>query len=197
MGNLSDDLREGLDKWRWHRLGPFFPTTPAPKELTSALPPDFMVAIQEFGGCEGFLGKVYLRLYRLEELAGVNQAYMVGEYAPEIIVFGSNGGGDVFAFIAENGAIVQVPAIPLSLEYAHQMAAGFSEFIAFLAATGESSETRGEALGKEVHEIKPVVFGGDPRDLANKVLVEPPIHAQAAIFWNKVYKQAKKNLKSS
>src|SRR5437879_184758 len=52
----------------------------------------------EFGGREAFLGEIYLRLYRLQELVALNVAYDVSTLLPGVIIFGSNGGGEAFGF---------------------------------------------------------------------------------------------------
>jgi len=43
-----------------------------------------------------------------------------------------------------------------------------------------------ELAGKEIFEIHPVVLGGDPIDLRNKVALSRAEHVQAVRYWNKV-----------
>lgn len=43
--------------------------------------------------------------------------------------------------------------------------------------------------GKQIHEIKPVKFGGSPTDPANKVALTPKEHAQYTAFWNRLMRQ--------
>jgi hypothetical protein len=40
--------------------------------------------------------------------------------------------------------------------------------------------------GKQIHEIKPVKFGGSPTDQANKVAVTPDVHSTLTGWWNKL-----------
>jgi len=55
------------------------------------------------------MGATWLRLWPIEELVSRNQEQQAPRYAPEF-VFGSNGGGETFAFVRTAGsAIVQVP----------------------------------------------------------------------------------------
>ena len=79
-------------------MKPFFAVREPSPDLLAALPGDYIGVVREFGGREGFLGPVYLRLYRLEELEEVNLAYDVPAYFPEGVVFGSDGCGNAFAF---------------------------------------------------------------------------------------------------
>ncbi|MNR27206.1 hypothetical protein D3C85_1444670 [compost metagenome] len=46
--------------------------------------------------------------------------------------------------------------------------------------------------GKEIHEIKPVKFGGSPTDQANKIILSPQEHQQYTNFWNKLMRDTNK-----
>jgi hypothetical protein len=187
----KDDWRSVLvTRWRTTASGPFFEMTQPPAECLQALPADYFAAVTEFGGREGFLGETYLRLYRLEELAALNLAYEVPALFREAIVFGSNGGGEAFAFVLNEPAVVQVPFLPLSAQYVERRAVNFTYFVESLAASGESPAYNAAAVGMEVHETHPVCLGGSPTDPANKVLVPPMAHAELCRFWNKVYRDA-------
>src|SRR5438876_10875303 len=106
----NSDWRSALAaRWRATASGPFFEMMQPPAECFQALPADYFAAVTEFGGREGFLGETYLRLYRLQELAALNLAYEVPALFSEAIVFGSNGGGDAFAFLVREPAVIQVP----------------------------------------------------------------------------------------
>lgn len=186
---LHADLRTVLaSRWRATPSGPFFEMSEPPADFVQALPRDYLAVITEFGGREGFLGETYLRLYQLNELLALNLAYDVPAFLPEYLVFGSDGGGNAFAFLVDGAAVFMVPFIPLEAEDAEQQAASFTEFVLSSAAAEESSELNEEAVGMEVHEIHPILFGGSPTDLANKVLVSPATHAQACRYWNQLYR---------
>jgi hypothetical protein len=47
-------------------------------------------------------------------------------------------------------------------------------------------------LGKEVHEVHPVVFGGDPSDPRNKVFLRPEEYAPFVVWWNRKYRELKR-----
>jgi hypothetical protein len=40
--------------------------------------------------------------------------------------------------------------------------------------------------GKEIFEIKPVILGGSPTDLANKTLLSREDHIKAVTYWNRL-----------
>jgi hypothetical protein len=175
-------------RWRATASGPFFAVAEPSGELLARLPEDYLAAVAEFGGREGFLGETYLRLYRLQELVALNVAYQVPTLLPEVIIFGSNGGGEAFGFALDEGDVLQVPFIPLCADCAERLARSFTEFVRSLAASGESPGHNPEAVGMEVHDIAPICFGGSPTDPANKILVPPATHAEVCRFWNGVYR---------
>jgi len=94
-------------------------------------------------------------------------------------------------------AVIQVPFLPLSAQYAERRALNFTDFVQSLAASGESRAYNPAAVGMEVHETHPVCLGGSPTDPANKVLVRPIEHAELCRFWNKVYRDARSRQQSS
>src|SRR5262245_7598992 len=189
--NAAGDWRSLMTKrWRAVASGPFFDLSEPPAEFVKILPREYLTAVAVFGGREGFLGKTYLRLYRLQELEALNLAYEVTTLLPELILFGSNGGGEAFAFSKGNAAVVQLPFLPLSDESIEIVASTFSEFVRCLAESGESAQMNVDLVGKEVHEIHPVCFGGSPTDPENKTFVPPDKHAELCRFWNKSYRNA-------
>jgi hypothetical protein len=185
------DLRSVLAvRWRATASGPFFDMADPPVEFLQALPADYLSAVDEFGGREGFIGETYLRLYRLEELVGLNVAYEVPALFPQVILFASNGAGEAFAFPLGQAGVLQVPFLPLSTEHAGRVASSFTEFVRLLAASGASPASDPKAVGMEVHERHPICFGGSPTDPENKVLVPAANHAELCRFWNGVYRNA-------
>jgi cell wall assembly regulator SMI1 len=99
------------------------------------LPTDYKEFLEKANGGEGFVGENYLILWAADELAQFNNEYGVRDYAPGLVLFGSNGGGEGYAFDARTtpAAIVQVPFIGMDLKYAWPMAGSFSEFVNKLA----------------------------------------------------------------
>jgi len=103
--------------------------------LQWSLPTDYKEFLEKINGGEGFVGENYLILWAAEELAQFNNEYEVQDYAPGLVLFGSDGGGEGYAFDARTTAssIVQIPFIGMDLVYARPMAGSFSEFVSKLA----------------------------------------------------------------
>lgn len=95
------------------------------------LPLDYREFQMKNGGGEGFLGENFLILWGVNELAEFNRDYEVEEYAPGLIVFGSDGAGDAFAFDTRFGKfdVVRVPFIGMGLESAVPVADSFDKFM--------------------------------------------------------------------
>jgi hypothetical protein len=74
--------------------------------LSFTLPLDYVQFLHRMNGGEGFLGEhAYVALWRVEELRERNAGYEVAEFAPGLFLFGSNGGGEAFAFDTRSGQL--------------------------------------------------------------------------------------------
>lgn len=108
-------------------------------ELSAALgvtiPSDYLDFLQQHDGGEGFIGDNYIVLWKAEELADFNREYEVEKYAPGILLFGSDGGGEGYGFDTETAAmpIVRVPFIGMERRYATPVAQDFPDLFAKLA----------------------------------------------------------------
>lgn len=158
-------------------------------------PSGYLDVLQFTNGGEGFIHQYYFRLYSIEELLSLNEAYQVKSFAPGLVIFGSNGGGEAFGFDTRQTPteIVQIPFIPMDFQYAESFGQGFLEFLQTLAEKDHGNDSLPQiemsAVGKEVHEIQPLVFGGSPTDNKNKALVPSNEHAKLSVFWNGVYQR--------
>jgi len=96
------------------------------------LPADYVEFLHRANGGEGFIGgNAYVILWRVEELAQMNADYEVRAYAPGLLMFGSDGGGEAFAFDTRSDAapIVSVPFVGMDVSLARPMGRTFSEFL--------------------------------------------------------------------
>lgn len=95
------------------------------------LPEDYAQFLQQADGGEGFVGNAYAILWRVSELLEMNRAYQVAEYAPGLFLFGSDGGGEAFAFDTRAAAkpIVSVPFVGMELKVARPVASSFTAFL--------------------------------------------------------------------
>jgi len=128
-------------------LSEFTGNTPAPAEsLTSLeqyfgkfgkkLPADLREVLEASDGAEGFINKHYLMLWGAAEIIECNKSYQVDLYAPGLLLFGSSGGGEAYAFdtrTANAMPVVKVPFVGMALKYADVMAPTFTEFLEELA----------------------------------------------------------------
>ncbi len=108
-------------------------------KLSFLLPADYVQFLQRMNGGEGSLGKAYVALWRVEELGDRNTGYEVAEFAPGLFLFGSNGGGEAFAFDTrcDQFRIVAVPFVGMDdLRDAVVIATNFRTFLEVLFTSG-------------------------------------------------------------
>jgi hypothetical protein len=103
--------------------------------LRVALPSDYLDFLRQHNGGEGFIGGNYIIFWKAEELAEFNRGYEVEKYAPDILLFGSNGGGEGYGFDIQSAAmpIVRIPFIGMERRYAIPVAKDFPDLFAKLA----------------------------------------------------------------
>jgi hypothetical protein len=101
------------------------------REAGLRLPEDYAQFLQQADGGEGFVGNAYLILWRIGELLEMNKAYHVDDYAPGLFVFGSDGGGEAFAFDMHTAGspIVSVPFIVMDLTVRRPLGENFRAFL--------------------------------------------------------------------
>jgi hypothetical protein len=96
---------------------------------------DYAAFLLLSNGGEGSIGNGYANLWRLEEIIEMNRSYQVADFAPGLLLFGSDGGGEAFAFDnrSEQQVIVSAPFIPLDLNEISVLAPNFAEFVEAIA----------------------------------------------------------------
>ena len=87
----------------------------AGKELQIAWPADYIAFMQSTDGADGWIGKSYVDLWSAADLIDRNRRYQVEEFAPTLVIFGSDGAGEAFAFnrSTDPPTIVIVPFVGL------------------------------------------------------------------------------------
>jgi SMI1/KNR4 family protein SUKH-1 len=107
------------------------------KQLAVKLPAEYVEFLKLTNGGEGFIGRNYAILWRVEELASMNESYEVRKYAPGLLIFGSSGGGEAYGFDARTPQwpIVQVPFVGMDWDYADPMGESFNAFLGRLHGT--------------------------------------------------------------
>lgn len=103
----------------------------AEKVLHAKLPDGYVNFLSQGNGGEGFVGNNYLILWPIEQIKELNEAYQVEEFAPGLLLFGSSGGGEAYAFDMryEGSPIVQVPFVGMALKEVWNVASNFQEFL--------------------------------------------------------------------
>jgi hypothetical protein len=105
-------------------------------KLGLSLPSDYLDFLQQHNGGEGFIGDNYIIFWRAEELADFNREYEIAKYAPGILLFGSDGGGEGYGFDTQRGGmpIVRIPFIGMARRYETPVARNFSDLFAKLGS---------------------------------------------------------------
>ena len=94
------------------------------------MPDGYTAFLRRANGGEGFIGERYVRLWRVEELIGMNRGYNVAQFLPEMFFIGTDGGGEAYAFKVSgtDGAVFEVPFIGLPSD-ASMIADSFESFV--------------------------------------------------------------------
>jgi hypothetical protein len=108
----------------------------AMKALNVELPHDYREFLHASNGGVGFLGQNYVALWRAEDLKPLNDGYDVSRFAPRLLLFGSDGGGEGYAFdIRENPwVVVRVPFIGMGdTRLTISLGRSFTEFLQYVS----------------------------------------------------------------
>jgi hypothetical protein len=103
--------------------------------LKVVFPNDYTAFLSATNGGEGMIGETYIMLWSTEELSELNTSYQVAEYAPGLVLIGSDGGGDAFAFDTRftPWPVVRVPFVGMELACVEKIAPSFNAFLQGLA----------------------------------------------------------------
>ena len=103
----------------------------AERDIGKILPNDYKSFLLEHNGGEGLVGEHYLILWSAEELFAFNEGYEVSKYASGLLMFGSTGGGDGFAFDTRTSPyrVMQVPFVGMSVAEKFLVAGSFTELL--------------------------------------------------------------------
>ncbi|MGH7245266.1 MAG: SMI1/KNR4 family protein [Phycisphaerales bacterium] len=107
------------------------------RQLAGRIPADYIRFLRLANGGEGFVGEnSYLMLWPAEEIATFNAGYETDNFAPGLLLFGSDGGGNAYAFDSREAElpIVEVPFVGMSLEHTRLVASSFESFLRVLHA---------------------------------------------------------------
>src|SRR5882724_1878542 len=102
------------------------------RQLEVPLPADYRAFLMFTDGGEGFIGTdSYAQLWKVGDLVQFNREYEVEQCAPGLLLFGSSGGGEGFAFDLRDASqpVVSVPFIVMDLKVLIPFCATLDEFL--------------------------------------------------------------------
>jgi hypothetical protein len=97
--------------------------------FNTKFPNDYKDFLQLTNGFESETEDSYLVLWSAEELVELNQAYNVKEFVSDIILIGSDGAEDAFAFDTTNMTIVKLPFIGMGHIANEKLSDTFRDFL--------------------------------------------------------------------
>jgi hypothetical protein len=95
---------------------------------------DYRDVFARYDGIEGFVGREqYVQLWKAADIAKLNTAYQVDDYAPGLMLFGTDGGDTGYGIDGVTKRYVSVPLVGLSREAFRDVGGTFEEFLEKLA----------------------------------------------------------------
>jgi len=115
-------------------------------EARISLPKEYVDFLLRMNGGYGFVGEAYFSLWRFDELIEDNKRSGISEYMPGLLAFGSDGGGEAFAFDMRFGVndVICIPFIGLDWENVRQIAPTFDKFLEKVSASGSPFDSEAE-----------------------------------------------------
>lgn len=104
------------------------------------LPKDYKEFLKLTNGFECYLdSNRYIVLWSAEQIAEFNEGYLVADFAPALVLIGSDGGGTGYGFDTrtEPMTVCETPFVGMSPEMMHLVADNFSAFLKFLESDNE------------------------------------------------------------
>lgn len=135
---------------------------------------------------EGWLGEEYVRVYADSERARIGELYDFQTFLPGYEPWGS-WGLDALC-LAPDSHLYAVDWIPLEESFRKQRYASVRALEEELVRLHEATSAY-DHFQKEVHFVKPIIFGGDPKEAP--MMVDQATHAELCRFWNQTYARLK------
>jgi len=104
------------------------------EQLQFNFPKEYSDFLMISNGGEGSVGQSYLRLWKLEELIELNEAYGVQDFAPGLLIIGTDGSDTAYCFDtrSDDKPIVSVPFIGMDLSEVQSCGDNLIQFLGFL-----------------------------------------------------------------
>ncbi|TAA72669.1 SMI1/KNR4 family protein [Planococcus salinarum] len=103
-------------------------------QLGFQFPKEYVKFLLHSNGGEGPIGDNYLQLWKVEELIEDNEGYSVEEFAPGLLIIGSDGGDTAYCMDTRSKEMpfVSMPFIGMDLEEVELCGSTFTKFLDFL-----------------------------------------------------------------
>jgi hypothetical protein len=103
-------------------------------QLAFNFPKEYSDFLLHSNGGEGSIGGSYIRFWRIEELIEDNEGYGVQDFAPGLLIIGSDGSDTAYCIDTrfDGKTFVSVPFIGMDLDEVQQCGNTFTEFLRFL-----------------------------------------------------------------
>ena len=88
------------------------------ERLNAAFPQDYITLLKRSNGGEGYVGKNYISLWKVEDLPALNEEYQIQKYLSEkFLGIGTDGGGICYGFcLDKNYSIFKCPLGDLDIK---------------------------------------------------------------------------------
>ncbi|MCJ8012728.1 SMI1/KNR4 family protein [Paenibacillus sp. KQZ6P-2] len=108
------------------------------EEINFILPRDYFDFMLGSNGGEGTIGETYLALWKIEDLFELNEAYGVQDFAPGLMIIGSDGGDTAYCIDKryDNKPLISVPFIGMDLNEVEICGNNFEEFLEYIITNG-------------------------------------------------------------
>ncbi len=100
------------------------------------MPEEYLDFLRQTDGYTGEVGDSgFISIWPVKEVVPTNEANHFREWVPGFVLFGSNEGGEFYAFDLRGDCakVVMVPSVPLDLRYAVEVGGSFLELLEKLA----------------------------------------------------------------
>ncbi len=163
--------------------------------LGSKFPPSLAAFIERADGAEGWVAGEYLAMWPVAQIPDLNTRARIADFAPSLVAFATDGGGEGYFFDRATGAFIKSPMIGLGDVEPTPTGASFDAMLTWIAAANPAPDkphvpdpTR---FGVVIHEITPIIFGGDPVDPKNKAFVPLADYVAVVAWWNDQVRNAR------
>jgi hypothetical protein len=141
---------------------------------------------------EGWVDKLYIRIYDFQTTKEINIGYKADEYIPGYTIIGSSDLGDALVVEENTGKLYWIPFVPLDVDHRHSAYDSIDELRRITEEQMVVNDPAKDShYGLEVHYKHPVVLGGDMWDKENVVFPPRDKHMELCAFWNQVYYRMK------